>query len=460
MTKNFNIDENYISGLLERGKNIGGDHIGRILYRAEALAGLSHADVAALLSTRDEGHWQKIFEIAGDIKQRVYGDRVVMFAPLYISDYCVNDCIYCGFCAENPRERKRLSIVELRGEIRALEMMGHKRLALEAGEDPINCSLDYVLECIREIYGMKFESGEIRRVNVNIGASSEEDYRRLHAAGIGTYILFQETYHRASYRQVHRSGPKADYDYHLTAFDRAMRAGIDDVGGGVLFGLYDHAFEVMGLMMHNEHLDRQYGAGFHTISVPRLRSASGSVDTMYPHAVDDETFARIVAVLRLAVPYTGLILSTRESPEMRRRLIRLGVSQVSAGSETSVGGYNATAKDAEQFNTVDRRGIGEVAKWLMDEGFVPSFCTACYRQGRTGDRFHELVKEGRIRDVCLPNAMFTLKEYALDYGDASFMAKADKLISRKLEGIDDTTLRATIRENLRRLESGDRDVFL
>ena len=460
VSKDFRIDDEYIFGILERGRSVSDEYIGKILFRAEMLAGLSHADVAALLTTDKEGHWQEIFKIAGDIKRRIYGDRVVMFAPLYVSDHCVNECVYCGFTAGNPRERRRLSMGELRGEVRVLEQMGHKRLALEAGEDPENCPMDYVLECIREIYAMKFESGEIRRVNVNLGASSEEDYRKLHSAEIGTYILFQESYHRGTYEAAHLSGPKADYDYHLSAFDRAMRAGLDDVGGGVLFGLYDYAFEVLGLMLHNEHLERQYGAGFHTISVPRIRKAEGSVGTEYQHAVSDEQFARLVAVIRLAVPYTGIILSTRETPEIRKALINAGVSQVSAGSRTSVGGYSAHDDSYGQFSTADRRDIGEVVRWLMDEGFVPSFCTACYRQGRTGDRFLELAKSGEIRNVCVPNALLTLKEYALDYGDESFGEKADALIDRVLTGFDDVRSKAVILKNLERLERGERDVFL
>ncbi|MCL2853154.1 MAG: [FeFe] hydrogenase H-cluster radical SAM maturase HydG [Defluviitaleaceae bacterium] len=457
--RDFCVDDGYIHELLERGRGASDERISGILDRAESLAGLSHEDVAALLGASGDEHWRRIFEIAGDIKRKVYGDRVVVFAPLYVSDYCVNNCSYCGFRAANKLERRRLSMDELREEVRVLEKMGHKRLALETGEDPENCPIEYVLECIREIYAMKFNNGEIRRINVNIGATGGDDYIKLKDAGIGTYILFQETYHRATYEAVHLSGPKADYPYHLTAFDRAMRAGLDDVGGGVLFGLYDHAFEVLALMLHNEHLEQCFGAGFHTISVPRIRRAEGNSDASFPHAVSDEDFSRIVAVIRLAVPYTGIILSTREAPQVRKALINAGVSQVSAGSRTSVGGYSASVKSTEQFSIVDKRDTNEVVYWLMEEGLVPSFCTACYRQGRTGDRFMELAKAGEIRNVCLPNALFTLKEYALDYGDERFGAKADELIAQTLTQIEDEQTRAIAVKNLRRLERGERDVF-
>jgi len=458
---NFNIDDRYIHSLLEQGHGVSDNHIHAILDRAEGLSGLSHSDVAALLCSADESHWRRVFQIAGDIKRNVYGDRVVMFAPLYVSDSCVNDCVYCGFRASNKTPRRRLSMDELRQEVRELEQMGHKRLALEAGQDPLGCPIDYILECIREIYSMKFNNGEIRRVNVNIGATSEEDYRKLAEAGIGTYILFQETYNREAYEAVHPSGPKADYSYQLTAFDRAMRAGLDDVGGGVLFGLYDYRFEVMALMQHNEHLERNFGAGLHTISVPRIRDAAGAKNTNFPHAVSDETFRRIVAILRLAVPYTGLILSTRETPEMRKTLIMSGISQISAGSRTAVGGYSSPSsqESSGQFSIVDHRAAGEVVYWLMEEGLVPSFCTACYRMGRTGDRFMQLAKAGEIRNVCLPNALFTLKEYALDYGNDRFRAKADELIAKTLPQVADKATRAKAIENLQSLERGQRDVF-
>ena len=477
--QDFCVNDEYIYEMLQRGRGADEEKVCEILDRAERIEGLSHEDVAALLGTSNEAHWKRIFEIAGNIKRWVYGDRVVIFAPLYISDYCINDCSYCGFREANKKMgRRKLSASELREEVRLLEKMGHKRLAIEAGEDPENCSIDYVLECIREIYAMKFNNGEIRRVNINIGAAGEEEYRKLKDAGIGTYILFQETYHKASYEAVHLLGPKSDYQYHLSAFDRAMRVGLDDVGGGVLFGLYDYAFDVLGLMLHNEHLERRYGAGFHTISVPRIRRAEGMSESSFPHAVSDETFARIVALLRLAVPYTGIILSTREAPSVRKALISAGVSQVSAGSRTSVGGYSASDHNSEvslrkaalrepgffrvyneQFSIVDRRDTKEVIYWLMEEGFVPSFCTACYRQGRTGDRFMELAKAGEIRNVCLPNALLTLKEYSLDYGDERFGLESGKLINKMLPQIQDEQTRLMTVESLNKLENGERDVF-
>ncbi|MCL2674571.1 MAG: [FeFe] hydrogenase H-cluster radical SAM maturase HydG [Defluviitaleaceae bacterium] len=462
MNKDFSVDNEYIYSLLEQENKVSDAQVEEILARAETLAGLNHRDIAALLSTDNETHWQRIFRIAGKIKREVYGDRVVVFAPLYVSDSCVNNCTYCGFRADNKFPRRRLTMDELRSEVRALEQMGHKRLALEAGEDPVNCPLDYILECIREVYTMKFNNGAIRRINVNIGATGIEDYKHLKAAEIGTYILFQETYHRETYEKVHISGPKADYTYHLTAFDRSMQAGLDDVGAGVLFGLYDYKFEVLALMLHNEHLEKRFGVGFHTISVPRIREAAGVKNAAFPYAVNDETFRKIVAILRLAVPYTGIILSTRETPEMRKELINAGVSQISAGSRTDVGGYSkSTNSDStEQFSTVDNRAASDVICWLMDEGLVPSFCTACYRKGRTGDRFMELAKAGEIKNVCLPNGLLTLKEYALDYGDEDFGTKVDDFIINMLAQLDSEQVRQRVITNLKSLENGERDVFL
>jgi len=461
MDNNFSVSNEYIYSLLEQENKTDDTQIEEVLARAERLAGLNHHDIAALLSTNNDKHWQRIFQIAGDIKRKVYGDRVVVFAPLYISDSCVNNCTYCGFRADNKFMRRQLTMDELRQEVRALEQMGHKRLALEAGEDPENCPLDYILDCIREIYEMKFNNGAIRRINVNIGATSLEDYKRLKAAEIGTYILFQETYHKETYESVHISGPKSDYTYHLTAFDRAMQTGLDDVGAGVLFGLYDYKFEILALMLHNEHLEQRFGVGFHTISVPRIREAVGVKSTEFPYAVNDETFRKIVAILRLAVPYTGIILSTRETPQMRKTLINAGVSQISAGSRTDVGGYSKSANlsTTEQFSTIDNRATNDIICWLMNEGLVPSFCTACYRKGRTGDRFMELAKTGKIRNVCLPNGLLTLKEYALDYGNEAFGAQVDEFISNMLNKLDNEQVRQRVIANLQLLENGERDVF-
>lgn len=454
------IDEYYITQLLAEAEGRSRAELDEILDRAERFEGLKHRDVAALLASRDPDIQARIFSIAGKIKEHIYGERVVMFAPLYVSDYCVNHCDYCGFSCRNRFSRRRLSMDELREEVRLLEKMGHKRLALEAGEDPYHCSIDYILECIRTIYDMKFENGEIRRVNVNIAATTVEDYRRLHEIGIGTYILFQETYHRPSYERAHISGPKSDYLYHSFAFDRAMEAGIEDVGGGVLFGLYDYRYEVLGLMLHNEHLEERFKVGFHTISVPRLCEAPGNDLKRYPHIVGDEDFLRIVALIRLAVPFTGMIISTRESAATRKKLINIGISQVSGGSSVEVGGYAAREEKGQQFEVADNRSAQDVIKWLMDEDLVPSFCTACYRQGRTGDRFMQLAKSGNIKNVCLPNGLMTLKEYALDYGDAEFMARTDRLIASKMDKIENPRIRALLEKNLRRLEEGQRDVYL
>lgn len=460
MEEKFFIDGEYINQLLENGKGIPESEIDEILDRAERFEGLRHTDAAALLSTENQAHWDRIFKIAGKIKAHIYGERIVIFAPLYVSDYCINKCEYCGFRCDNKFVRRRLSMDEIQKEVEILEKMGHKRLALEAGEDPVNCNIDYIVECIKTIYGMKFENGAIRRVNVNIAATTVEDYKKLHDVGIGTYILFQETYHRPTYERVHLAGPKRDYEYHTTAFDRAMQAGIDDVGGGVLFGFYDYRFEVLGLMLHNEHLEKEYGVGFHTISVPRICDAEGIDRTTYKYAVSDEEFKKIVAIIRLAVPFTGMIVSTRESAEMRRELIGMGISQISAGSSVEVGGYALREKGGSQFTLNDSREARDIIYWLMEEGLVPSFCTACYRKERTGDRFMRLAKTGNIKNVCLPNALMTLKEYSLDYGDEKFRRLAEKIIAEKIGGVENEKIRALVEENLTRLEKGERDLFV
>ena len=448
-----------VEKLLADARNTPAEKLDEILDRADALRGLQPEDVAALLMMESPAHEERMFRIAGKIKEEIYGERVVMFAPLYISDYCVNKCEYCGYKCDNVFERRKLTMDEIRREAEILERMGHKRLALEAGEDPVNCPIDYILEAIRTIYAIKADSGEIRRVNVNIAATTEEDYKKLHDVGIGTYILFQETYHEPTYRKLH-VGPKGDYDYHLTAFDRAMRAGIDDVGGGVLFGLYDARFEVLSLMLHNRHLDETYGAGFHTISVPRLRKAYGTDMSEYENVLTDEEFKRVVATIRLAVPYTGMIVSTRESPEMRRELIRLGISQVSGGSSVEVGGYANREEGGEQFEVADTRSAMDVMRWLMDEELVPSFCTACYRKGRTGDRFMSLAKSGNIKNVCLPNALMTLCEYMMDYGDEDFRRQAEALIGKNIPKIRSERMRDLTVENIAKIKAGERDLFV
>ena len=454
------INTKYIEDLLDKASGTTPAEISAILDKAGRFEGLSHTEVAALLVCRDEDMLSRLYEIAGQIKDRIYGNRVVMFAPLYVSDYCVNGCKYCGFNVHSGCERRQLTMDEVRDEVRELERMGHKRLALEAGEDPVHCPLDYILEVIKTVYDMKFKNGAIRRVNVNIAATTVEDYRRLKDAQIGTYILFQETYHEPTYREMHPSSPKSNYDYHTTAFDRAMEAGIEDVGGGALFGLYDPYFEVLGLMLHNEHLEKTFGVGFHTVSLPRIRRADGALISEYPHAVDDQTFKKLVSIVRLAVPYTGIIISTRESAEMRRRLIRMGVSQLSGGSSVEVGGYSARKGGGEQFVVEDSREAGDIIEWLLDEGLVPSFCTACYRSGRTGDRFMSLAKTGNIKNVCLPNALMTLWEYANDYGSEDFRRKARALIGQHLPDIGNTDIRNQTALNIEMIGNGIRDLFV
>jgi 2-iminoacetate synthase len=454
------IDKDYIEKLLQDAKNTPDEKINEILDKAERFEGLRHEEVAAMLTAEKSEHVARIFYVAGKIKEHIYGDRIVMFAPLYVSDYCVNKCAYCGFACSNKYERKRLTMDEIREEVKILEKMGHKRIALEAGEDPVNCDIDYILECIKTIYDMKMDNGEIRRVNVNIAATTVENYRKLKEAGIGTYILFQETYHQPTYEKVHLGGPKKDFWYHAHAFDRAMEGGIDDVGGGVLFGLADPYFEVLGLMIHNEHLEKHYGVGFHTISVPRACQADGADMSAFSHIVDDETFKRLVAIIRIAVPFTGMIISTRESIEMRKELIKIGISQMSAGSTVEVGGYTAREQKRAQFRVADDRDAMDIISWLMDEKLIPSFCTACYRKGRTGDRFMALAKSGNIKNVCLPNALLTLKEYSMDYGSDEFKSKADSLINVHMPNIKSDKVRHLVEEKLLQIEEGERDLYL
>ena len=464
MNQHF-IDRKYIENLLGEAGRADASAADRALEKAERFEGLSHREVASLLVSDDPAVLKRVFAIAGEIKRRIYGNRVVMFAPPYVSNHCVNGCAYCSFNLGHGFERRRLTMDELREEVRILEQMGHKRLALEAGEHERECPIDYVLECIETVYAMKFENGEIRRVNVNIAATTVENYRRLKAAGIGTYILFQETYHEPTYGLVHRAGPKKDFAWHLGAFDRAQEAGIDDVGAGVLFGLADPRFEVLGLLIHNEHLEKTHGVGFHTISVPRVCPATGTDVSAFAKPVDDATFAKIVALIRIAVPYTGMILSTRESHEMRKKLLRLGISQLSAGSSTEVGGYaerkRAAVATHPQFLVNDDRSALSIISELMDDGYVPSFCTACYRSGRTGDRFMALAKSGRIGGVCLPNALMTLCEYSMDYGDEAFREKAAAVIEREITNIADEKTRGRTIANVEKIRSGGgRDFYV
>ena len=454
------INDAYITSLLDHARNTPELELQRILDKADRFEGLTHQEVAALLCTDDPVHLARVYAIAGRIKRQIYGERVVIFAPLYISDYCVNKCAYCGFRCDHKFERHRLTMDEIREEVRVLETMGHKRLALEAGEDPKHAPIEYILEAINTIYQMKVDSGEIRRVNVNIAATTVENYQQLKEIGIGTYILFQETYHKPTYEAVHLSGPKADYQYHTDAFDRAMEAGIEDVGGGVLFGLYDYRYEVLSLMLHNEHLEQRFGVGFHTISVPRMCKAEGMDEAAMAHLPTDADFKKLVAIIRLAVPYTGMIVSTRETLAMRAELLKIGISQVSAGSAVDVGGYSHPERGSSQFQINDERDAQDIITWLMEQNLVPSFCTACYRKGRTGDRFMSLAKTGNIKNVCLPNALLTLCEYANDYGKPAFKEKAEQVIAHHLPNIDNEDVRALVTVELNKVRNGQRDLYL
>jgi 2-iminoacetate synthase len=459
------IKEEEIKQLLLATRNASLEEMDAIIEKSRQAVGLTPAEVAKLLNTEDKSIEEKIFQAAHEIKEKIYGKRVVLFAPLYVSNYCVNACTYCGYGCNTNIFRKKLTMEELVEEVKILEALGHKRLALEAGEDPVNCTLDYILEAIKTIYSIKFDNGSIRRINVNIAATTVEDYKRLKAAEIGTYILFQETYHRETYYAMHPKGPKHDYDYHTTAFDRAMEAGIDDVGAGVLFGLYDYKFEVLALMYHALHLEEKFGCGPHTISVPRLKPAEGMKLEDYPYLLTDGQFKKIVAVLRLAVPYTGIILSTRESAAIRDEIIHYGVSQISAGSCTGVGGYRNEYETHEncntsQFNVEDHRSPGEIIQSLCASGYIPSYCTACYRQGRTGDRFMQLAKTGNIQNVCQPNALMTFQEYLLDYASEDARKSGEETIKKHLDKIENEDIRRLTEERLEEIKKGKRDLYL
>lgn len=430
-----------------------------ILEKAKKCQGLSHREALLLLDCDVEEVNRKTFALAEEIKKKFYGNRIVLFAPLYLSNYCVNGCVYCPYHYKNKTiARKKLTQEEIIREVTALQDMGHKRLAIETGEDPVNCPLSYVLESIQTIYSIKHKNGAIRRVNVNIAATTVENYAKLKEAGIGTYILFQETYHKENYEALHPTGPKHDYAYHTEAMDRAMQGGIDDVGLGVLFGLNLYRYDFVGLLMHAEHLEAAHGVGPHTISVPRIRPADDVNPEDFTNAVSDEIFAKIVAVLRLAVPYTGMIVSTRESQETREKVLHLGVSQISGASCTSVGGYAQKEKEnSAQFEISDTRTLDEVVHWLLGLGYIPSFCTACYREGRTGDRFMQLVKSGQIANCCQPNALMTLKEYLEDYASPATRARGERLIAEEMERIPNEKVREIVRTNLYDLEHGKRD---
>ena len=434
--------------------------IADILQQAAEGRGITHRQAAVLMECTDRDIVEQIFALAREIKQRIYGNRIVMFAPLYLSNHCINGCTYCPYHATNRTiARRKLTQEQIAAEVIALQDMGHKRLALEAGEHPKLAPIEYILESIDTIYSIRHRNGAIRRVNVNIAATTVENYRRLHDAGIGTYILFEETYHREIYNALHPSGPKSDWAYHTEAMDRAMEGGIDDVGIGALFGLTDYRYDLVGMLMHAEHLEARFGVGPHTISVPRIRPADDIDLSKFPNAVTDDVFRRIVAILRIAVPYTGMIISTRESAECRKAVLDVGVSQISGGSKTTVGGYadSTEAEHSEQFDISDHRTLDQIVSWLLELGYIPSFCTACYREGRTGDRFMSLAKSGAIANCCAPNALMTLTEYLCDYGSNTSRQAAQNIIAQELAKIPSEKVRQIAQQRIEKIVAGERD---
>ncbi len=435
--------------------------IDSLIEKARLRKGLTHREASVLLACDMEDKILEIYDLAEQIKKDFYGNRIVMFAPLYLSNYCVNGCVYCPYHHQNGHiPRKKLTQEDIVREVTALQDMGHKRLAIEAGEDPVNNPIEYILECIKTIYSIKHKNGAIRRVNVNIAATTVENYHKLKEAGIGTYILFQETYHKESYEKLHPTGPKHNYAYHTEAMDRAMEGGIDDVGLGVLFGLELYKYEFAGLLMHAEHLEAVHGVGPHTISVPRIKHADDIDPSAFDNGISDDIFAKICALIRISVPYTGMIISTRESKAVREKVIRLGVSQISGASRTSVGGYcepEPEDESSEQFDVSDKRTLDEVVRWLMEMGYIPSFCTACYREGRTGDRFMSLCKSGQIPNCCHPDALRTLKEFLMDYASPATRAIGEKMIAQELNNIPKEKVREIARAHLAEIENGQRD---
>lgn len=435
--------------------------IDKILAKARLKKGLTHREAAVLLDCEVKEKNAEIYKLARQIKNDYYGNRVVLFAPLYLSNYCVNGCLYCPYHAKNKHiPRRKLTQEEIKNEVIALQDMGHKRLAIEAGEDPVNNPIEYILDSIKTIYSVKHKNGAIRRVNVNIAATSVENYKKLHEVGIGTYVLFQETYNKETYEKLHPTGPKHNYSYHTEAMDRAMEAGIDDVSLGVLFGLELYRYEFAALLMHAEHLEAVFGVGPHAISVPRLRKADDIDPNEFDNGIDDDTFAKIVACIRIAVPYTGMIVSTRESESCRERLLKLGISQMSGGSKTSVGGYfnpMPEDEDSAQFDISDRRPLDEVIKWLMKLGYLPSFCTACYGSGRTGERFMEVCKKQQIHNFCHPNAILTLKEYLDDYATEETRQIGNKLIDKEISTIKDEKISQAVKSYLEKIKTGERN---
>lgn len=456
------INKEYIYDALEQGKKTNKEDISKILNKARNRELLSHIEIASILYTDDSELLKEIYSIADEIKKDIYGNRIVLFAPLYISDYCVNNCRYCGYKKENNFKRRKLTLNEIEKEVKLLNKLGHKRLALEVGEDPVNCDIDYVISAIKKIYETSEDIGNIRRINVNIAATTVDNYKKLKKADIGTYILFQETYDKEMYEKMHPNCLKGDYEYHLTAFDRAMEAGIDDVGGGVLFGLADPYFEFMSLLVHNGYLEEKYGVGFHTISVPRLRKAEGVDLDSFPYIVDDEMFKKLVAIIRIAVPYIGIILSTRETASMRKELIKYGVSQISAGSCTGVGGYSKKeeGETITQFKLEDERSPLEILKELINDNHIPSYCTACYRSGRTGERFMNLAKHGDMQNICTANALITCTEFIEDYGDEKIKEIGQKLINNNIDKIEDEKTKQIVVDNIKRIKNGERDLYI
>ncbi|MDK0763520.1 [FeFe] hydrogenase H-cluster radical SAM maturase HydG [Clostridium perfringens] len=458
------IKDDEINSLIAKGKELVSDKelVREIVEKSKSAEGLTPEETAVLLNLEDKELIEEMFKAARQVKEKLYGKRLVVFAPLYVSNYCVNNCTYCGYKYCNDElKRKKLNKEQLIEEVKVLESLGHKRIALEAGEDPVNAPLDYILDCIKSIYSIKFDNGSIRRINVNIAATTVENYKRLKDAEIGTYILFQETYHKPTYERLHVSGPKHNYNYHTTAMHRAREAGIDDIGMGVLYGLYDYKYETLAMLMHAMDLEETTGVGPHTLSVPRIRPAENVSLENYPYLVDDEDFKKIVAILRLAVPYAGLILSTREEPGLRDEIIALGVSQVSTGSCTGVGGYSESYVDPEekpQFEVGDHRSPVEMIESLMEAGYIPSYCTACYREGRTGERFMEIVKSGELYKICEANALITLKEFIDDYGTDRTREIGDKLIKKSIDEIDNESFRKSVKEKINKISKGTRDL--
>jgi 2-iminoacetate synthase len=462
------IDDAEILSSLEKAKELAKDkvYVRSLLEKAKTCKGLDHREAAVLLEITDLELEAKLYSLAKEIKEKIYGRRIVLFAPLYVSNYCINGCEYCGFHKDNASmHRKKLTMEEIDEEADAILALGHKRIAMESGEDPVNSPLDYIIDCMKRVYAYKNSRGDsIRRINVNIAATTVEEYQKLKAADIGTFILFQETFHRPTYAKMHPVGPKNNYDWHTTALHRAQQGGIDDVGTGVLYGLYDYKYEVTAQLMFAEHMEKMFGVGPHTISVPRMREAEGVDLKKFPYLPTDDQFLRIIAVIRVTTPYTGMILSTRETPETRRKALELGISQVSAGSCTGIGGYHKDiahpkCENTAQFKVSDERTPGEVLTWLCEDGYIPSYCTACYRQGRTGDRFMSLAKSGQIKNICQPNALLTFKEYLIGYGSDKLKKVGQAVIEKEIEEIPSDKVKELTKERLKKLEQGEQDLF-